>query len=349
MRSCRIGLPGPYYRYVPRNTRARTEEETTYCDCLGQLLVFHDCVPVGSRADPQAGTPWNKKMLITSEAVRWTKLLVIFTILLLWRTCLAEPSHVRKSHHTENGFRNIHIFKEPGIWGLLKWRWDRLWMDLPSPESFSFPPAENDPAFLRENRAKTTITWIGHATVLLQLAGMNILTDPHFSERASPVQWAGPRRVVPPGLALESLPPIDLVVLSHDHYDSLDTRSIASLFAREGGDGTTFYVPLGLKKWFEDLGITRVVELDWWRSDSRNGVEVTAVPVHHWSKRGLLSGIRRCGQDGSFARKTSASSLREIQDIVRCSRRSDADSAPLTFPSFRSERTSPDGLCDIIT
>ncbi len=162
-------------------------------------------------------------------------------------------------------------------------------MDLPSPESFNFPLAKNDPVFLKNNRLKTTLTWIGHATMLLQLRGRNILTDPHFSDRASPVQWVGPKRVVPPGLSLEDLPAIDIVVISHDHYDSLDTSSILSLANRPAGDRTTFYVPLGLKAWFNDLGIKRVFELDWWDSRKADNLEIIAVPVHHWSKRILVS------------------------------------------------------------
>ncbi|MFH1112930.1 MAG: MBL fold metallo-hydrolase [Pseudomonadota bacterium] len=208
--------------------------------------------------------------------------------MLLWRTCCAEPA-LNKPHHTANGFRNIHANESPGFWGLIKWRWDRLWMDLPSPESFNFPLAENDPSFLKSNRSKTTLTWIGHATMLLQLKGRNILTDPHFSDRASPVQWAGPKRVVPPGLSLEDLPAIDIVVISHDHYDSLDTSSIRGLTKRPGGDQTTFYVPLGLKAWFNDQGIRRVVELDWWADCKADNLEIIAVPVHHWSKRILTS------------------------------------------------------------
>ena len=99
-------------------------------------------------------------------------------------------------------------------------------------------------------------------TLLLQVRGKNILTDPIFSERASPVQWAGPKRVVPPGIAFNNLPPIDFVLISHDHFDSLDRDTIVNLWKREGGDQTVFLVPLRLKAWFNDLGIQNVFELD---------------------------------------------------------------------------------------
>jgi L-ascorbate metabolism protein UlaG (beta-lactamase superfamily) len=149
--------------------------------------------------------------------------------------------------------------------------------------------ATNDPAFLKENRQKNTLTWVGHATVLLQLEGKNILTDPHFSERASPVQWAGPKRVVAPGLSMEDLPSIDVVIISHDHYDSLDKQSIVGLHTRPGGDKTSFFVPLRLKQWFQDLGVSQVYELDWWDSHEGDLLRITAVPVRHWSKRSPFS------------------------------------------------------------
>lgn len=191
-------------------------------------------------------------------------------------------------HHEGKRFRNSHLEEKKGFFDFLRWQWERLGKNIPDADEYSFPLAENDPAFLNANREKTTLTWIGHATLLLQLGGKNILTDPHFSERASPVQWAGPKRVVPPGLALEDLPPIDIVIISHDHYDSLDDGTIRRLRTRPGGDETTFYVPLGFRPWLEERGITRIVELDWWESASDGALTVTATPMQHWSKRSLF-------------------------------------------------------------
>jgi len=203
--------------------------------------------------------------------------------------CAAKVEKSDQPHHTENGFRNVYLSEKPGFAAFLKWRWERLWKDIPPPDSYRFPIGRNDPQFLQTNREKTTLTWIGHATLLLQLEGRNILTDPHFSDRASPVQWAGPKRVVQPGLSLDDLPPIDIVVISHDHYDSLDGGTIKKLHIRQGGQRTTFYVPLGLKRWFECRGITRVVEMDWWRRQADGPLEIVSVPVQHWSKRSLFS------------------------------------------------------------
>jgi N-acyl-phosphatidylethanolamine-hydrolysing phospholipase D len=200
-------------------------------------------------------------------------------------SCSAQQPAIHKPHHSENGFKNMHEEERPSFFDFLKWRIGRMGKKIPGPDDYQFPLAENDPAFLKDNHSKTTMTWIGHATVLLQLDGKNILTDPHFSERPSPVQWAGPKRVVQPGLSLEDLPSIDIVVISHDHYDSLDSRSIKRLRDREGGNKTVFFIPLGLKGWFTDRGITRVVESDWWEQHKEHDLTITAVPVKHWSKR----------------------------------------------------------------
>jgi len=203
--------------------------------------------------------------------------------------CAAQAPPAGKSHHTANGFRNVHAYEENGFGDFLKWRRERAKMDIPGPESYHFPLAKNDPDFLKQNRQQRSVTWVGHATLLLQLAGYNILTDPHFSDRASPVQWAGPERVVPPGLALKDLPPIDIVVISHDHYDSLDEQTIKKLRQRPGGEKTRFYVPLGFKKWLAARGVDQVIEMDWWDRQADGDLEIIAVPVQHWSKRSIFS------------------------------------------------------------
>ena len=221
------------------------------------------------------------------QLIKYLVIAIAFGGLLFYR-CASQSVKTDTPHHAEGGFRNIYIVEKPRFWDFLRWRWNRTWKDIPPAESYDFPVAQNDPQFLRSNREKTTLTWIGHATLLLQLAGKNILTDPIFSERASPVQWAGPKRVVKPGLALVQLPPIDIVVISHDHYDALDENSVRRLYEREGGSRTTFFVPLGLKRWFRKRGVDRVVEMDWWERHQVGPLEIIAVPVQHWSKRGLF-------------------------------------------------------------
>jgi L-ascorbate metabolism protein UlaG (beta-lactamase superfamily) len=189
-------------------------------------------------------------------------------------------------HRGRDGFRNNYpIGREGSYW---VWQWQR-WRDgLPKPPGNGYRFSMATPAvdWLRANRDVPAVTWIGHATVLLQIGGVNILTDPQFSERASPVSFAGPIRRMPPGVSYEQLPRIDIVVISHNHYDHLDVDSVRRLAAQAGG-GPRFYVPLGLKPWFRGIGIEDVVELDWWESRVERGVTVHCVPVQHWSKRTL--------------------------------------------------------------
>ncbi len=215
---------------------------------------------------------------------------LFFTLgLLFFFGCASQPVASSKPHHTANGFRNVYISDENSFWDFLKWRWQRLFKDIPKPESYSFEVIKNNPRFLHSDIEQNTLTWIGHATVLLRLEGKNILTDPLFSDRSSPVQWAGPKRVVPPGISMDNLPPIHMVLISHDHYDALDEPSIRQLFQRPGGQDTVFLVPLGLKQWFYKRGITRVFEMDWWDNTQMDRFSITAVPVQHWSKRSFFS------------------------------------------------------------
>ena len=116
---------------------------------------------------------------------------------------------------------------------------------------------------------------------------MNVLTDPMWSERASPVSFAGPRRLVPPAIPLTSLPPIDVVVLSHDHYDHLDAPTVRMLAARH--PAARWVAPIGVGALLTPLGVSQVVELDWWQSTHAADAIVTAVPAQHFSGRSLLN------------------------------------------------------------
>jgi N-acyl-phosphatidylethanolamine-hydrolysing phospholipase D len=132
------------------------------------------------------------------------------------------------------------------------------------------------------------ITWIGHATFLVRMDGVSFLTDPIFSDRASPVSFAGPERLVAPGVPLDALPALDFVTLSHDHYDHADLTSIAALAAR----GVPFFVPLGLGELVRQAGGT-ATELDWWQSVDFHGVSIHCVPAQHFSGRSLTDGNQR--------------------------------------------------------
>lgn len=145
----------------------------------------------------------------------------------------------------------------------------------------------NDGAFLRENaqHSTPTVTWVGHATMLVQMDHVTFLTDPIWSETPSPVSFAGPRRFVPPGVAMQDLPAIDFVVVSHNHYDHLDLPTLVALAERS--PNTRFFVPLENGALLRDNGIDNVEELDWGDSIEYAGVRVHCLPAQHWSKRGL--------------------------------------------------------------
>ena len=179
-------------------------------------------------------------------------------------------------------YKNRYPHTGHGLGAALKWmrefrkqKWDPV----------DFPMAQNDPAWLKANRSQDCLTWVGHSTFLLQLGGLNLLTDPHFSGRASPFSFAGPARMSPPGLGFDDLPAIDLVLVSHNHYDHLDEQSVRRI-ARDHARAQ-FVVPLGLANWFRAHGIERVTELDWWRSVELGAARVSAVPVQHFSGRGV--------------------------------------------------------------
>jgi L-ascorbate metabolism protein UlaG (beta-lactamase superfamily) len=220
--------------------------------------------------------------------VRRTALL---TVLVAFVTVLLAPHQVSQAqtarhepvHHLEHGFRNL----DPAYAYPLIERAKRLarrtiegWPARGTP----LQVVHNDGAELRANHAKPTLTWIGHSTFLVQVNGLNILTDPNWSDRASPVHFAGPRRVIPPGLRFEDLPTIDAVVISHDHYDHLDEDTVRRLAAAYH---PRFFVPLGMKPLLVAFGATDVVELDWWESASFRGVTFTATPAQHSSGRWL--------------------------------------------------------------
>src|SRR5512134_2572340 len=139
-----------------------------------------------------------------------------------------------RSHHTPQGFRNTAHTPRKTSAEFFRWQRERRDLVVPAP-AIDLSVVTPDLAFIRGNRSGFAVTWIGHATALVQLAGLNFLTDPHFSERASPVQFMGPRRWQPPAVALAALPPIDVVLLSHNHYDHLDAGSVARLQKQRGG------------------------------------------------------------------------------------------------------------------
>ena len=153
------------------------------------------------------------------------------------------------------------------------------------------PTATPDVAGLRSNHKRATVTWVGHSTVLVQLDGVNLLTDPAWSQRLGPLSGTvGVKRFTPPGIRFEDLPPIDVVLISHDHYDHLDEPTVRRL-ARTFNP--LFVVPLGIKAWLADRGITNATELDWGESVKVKGLEIVCAPAQHGSGRSLTDTGRR--------------------------------------------------------
>lgn len=159
---------------------------------------------------------------------------------------------------------------------LLKWSKERrrkkkdLTVQIPQAEKKEFDR-------IKQNRSQFSITWIGHSTFLIQVAGLNILTDPVWAKR-----MGFQKRLTEPGIPLTQLPEIDIVLISHGHYDHLDFGTIRNLKGN-----ITYYVPMGLKKTFTRRGYKLVLEANWWDSFSHNGIRITFVPAQHWTRRSI--------------------------------------------------------------
>lgn len=225
---------------------------------------------------------------------------LLFAVLLLASGCASHNPYYdsAKSHHRPEGFANNYpnnpAYARPRLGFFEGWAARvKNWTEDPAlrAPSAPIPTVAPDLTFLRANRSEPALTWIGHATFLFQTGtGLNLLTDPVFDERASPLSFAGPKRHQAPGVALAELPRIDVVLVSHSHYDHLSKASLRALYRQAGGP-PLFVVPLGMDRWLAQNvtggDLARIVKLDWWDTTTVDGVELTLLPVHHWSARGL--------------------------------------------------------------
>jgi L-ascorbate metabolism protein UlaG (beta-lactamase superfamily) len=191
------------------------------------------------------------------------------------------------AHHRPGGFRNPWTTADDrALGGLL--RWVRVHRTTPSATNTrpDFPRAVPRPADPRADADELRLTWVGHSTFLIQIGGMNVLTDPIWSERASPLRFVGPRRHVPALPALSDLPPIDVIVVSHNHYDHLDRETVRRVAAAY--PQARWLVPLRVGRILAKFGARNVEELDWWEVDRPQGLQVTCTPAQHWSGRGAF-------------------------------------------------------------
>jgi len=161
-----------------------------------------------------------------------------------------------------------------------------FWRMRRNPELWSrWPKHVENQAYPQPTGAAPTLTFIGHSTFLIRLPGLTILTDPVFSKRCSPFRWIGPRRVRAPGIALANLPPIDLILLSHNHYDHMDLISLRKL--RRRNPGVAIISMLGNAPYLAKKRLRDAVELDWWQSIEACGANITVTPARHFAARWL--------------------------------------------------------------
>lgn len=210
-------------------------------------------------------------------------LLAISSVLISFAQNRKDTEDVKLfAHHTESGFDNPHAqrpkeFKD--FWNWVRNRDGEARRTAPDLVK-DVPVQAVDPEAIANPASAAQYTWIGHSTILLQINGINVLTDPVFSRRASPVPFAGPARLIPPAMKSDELPEIHYAVISHNHYDHLDLASVKAL-----GDDVTWLVPLGLEAWFNSVGIANVIEMDWWEDYTNEQVTITCTPAQHFSGR----------------------------------------------------------------
>ena len=204
-------------------------------------------------------------------------------VYLLVNRALSAPRYTGQTtdHFDGRKFHNLEGPERRGFFDFLRWQFTGRrgeWNKWNDSEPGAPPP-------MRVDGEKLRITFVNHATVLIQTGSLNILTDPIWSDRASPFTWIGPKRHRSPGLRFEGLPPIDIVLLSHNHYDHLD---IATLIRLNKGHQPRFISALGNRALLQNHGITNAIELDWWEeTELSDHGSVTCVPSQHFSGRSL--------------------------------------------------------------
>jgi len=191
----------------------------------------------------------------------------------------------RSPQYRDGRFHNDLARHDGGIWDMLGKAMRST--DHAVPEAHVFAMARDAGDYLGTPDEDLRVTWLGHSTVLVEIDGHRVLTDPVWSKRVTPVPGIGPKRFFLPPLPIEELPPLDAVVISHDHYDHLDRKTIEALKER----APRFVVPLGVGAYLEDWGVdpARIVELDWWEETPVGALTLTATPARHFSGRKITS------------------------------------------------------------
>lgn len=239
-------------------------------------------------------------------------LLIVAMALVLYFLWLSSPDHRGPitDHFDGQRFHNLvpvrHHLRPEGIWCVLQVLLTN-WRDEEFPSPGGVPRERLDDGDL-------AVTPVGHSTVLLQVGGLNILTDPVYDEYCGPLPMNFLRRRRRPGLALEELPPIDVVLVSHNHYDHLSPRTLRWLHRHHR---PRFFVALGDRALLESHGIDQVEELDWWEHASlEGGARLTFVPAQHMSGRGLLD--KDTSLWGGFVIESRAGAVYFAGDTAYC-------------------------------
>jgi L-ascorbate metabolism protein UlaG (beta-lactamase superfamily) len=175
--------------------------------------------------------------------------------------------------------KNLDPVEPKDFFTLLKWKWSSKRKDWDQ----DIKQKQYKPEL---KSVKDKYTFIGHATVLIQVDGVNILTDPIFSDRASPITFLGPKRVRPPSVKIDDLPVIDAVLISHNHFDHLDLDSLKKLSQKF--PKMIILIGLANGKLLQSNGLTQFKELDWWESYEFQHLKIAFTPSMHWSARGLF-------------------------------------------------------------
>jgi L-ascorbate metabolism protein UlaG (beta-lactamase superfamily) len=247
-------------------------------------------------------TLWIKKTmhpyLLIITLIGVTLIKVFFAIIIFKKISKNPYYNANKPHHTTRGFQSSLYYKI-SLLDALKWQFQRVWQRLPKKPEHKIIGIIPNLAYLHSGHNDISVTWIGHATILLQIDGLNILTDPVFGKSISPIPGLGPKRHQAPGIELNQLPHIDIVVISHNHYDHLDLDTVIKLQQQVTG-APRFYVPLGIERWFKkniagvELSGNRqnVFALDWHDKLTVQGATTSTtlvfLPVQHWSARGIF-------------------------------------------------------------
>ncbi|XP_054162752.1 N-acyl-phosphatidylethanolamine-hydrolyzing phospholipase D-like isoform X2 [Oppia nitens] len=199
-----------------------------------------------------------------------------------------DPSLMRPIH--EDGMFNNpwRTWKKPNMWSIPKFMFETDNSKVPKEKVLDETLPLLKPNFNFDGTG-ISLTWIGHATTLVHIDGLTLLTDPIFSDRASPSQYFGPTRYRKAAVSVKELPQIDAVVISHNHYDHLDLGSVLALKDRFGSK-LQWFVPLGLSQWMRDEGVENVVEMDWWQTSciiTKPDIKFVFTPAQHWTRRGV--------------------------------------------------------------